>query len=439
MKNAIKKEYAKYVGLSVVGMVCVSCYVFVDTFFIAMALESDGLTALNLSIPVFSIVHGIGLMISIGGATQYTILKNKGEDFNTIFTHSLVVAGLAAIVFMIVGLFFTTPLAKTFGAAGTILPMVTAYIQTILYFSPVLILNILLIVFIRNDHNPKLAMAAMVVGSFSNIVLDYIFLFPLSMGMFGAALATGLSLTLSVAVLSLHFLTKNNQLHLRKCKLKIKQMMNIMPLGFSAFINELAFAVSLIVFNLIILGIEGNIGVAAFGIVANIAFVVIAMFTGVAQGIQPLISKGYGSGDRVLVKLILQYAIITVVSLGLAIYGIAYWKTNAIVAAFNNEANVVLAFLAANGIRIYFIGLIFAGVNIVVAAFFSAVDRPKMAVTISILRSFAVMVPMALMLSAMFGMNGVWASFVSTEFIVSMLSILFLYMKFKKIGDFKKI
>jgi len=372
------------------------------------------------------------LMIGIGGATKYTILKSKGEDYeaNSLFTLSLIAGFFVAGLFVVIGVFFTASLAKMLGADADTLPLAMPYIQTILYFSPFFMLNSILIAFIRNDENPKLAMGAMVTGSFSNIALDYIFLFPLSMGMFGAALATGFSLVLSVCVLSLHFWKKKNQFGLRKCKIQIKKIMDFSLLGSSALINELSFAIALIAFNLVILEIEGNIGVAAYGIVANIAFVALLIFTGVAQGIQPLISKGYGTSDSALVKQILKYAMAFVLLLALAIYGISNLYSTVIVAAFNSEADITLASLAASGIRIHFIGLIFAGVNIVTAAFFSAIASAKTALIISMLRSCVLIIPMVIILSAMLKMYGVWASFVLTELIVSVLSVIFLHRKF---------
>ena len=408
-------------------MVCFSSYILADTFFIANALGSNGLAALNFSIPIFSLLQGFGLMIGIGGATKYTILKSKGEDHeaNSIFTLSLIAGFFIAVFFVAIGVFFTTPLAKMLGADADTLPLAAPYIQTVLYFSPFFMLSSILTAFIRNDDNPKLAMSAMVTGSLSNIVLDYIFLFPLSMGMFGAALATGLSLVLGVCVLSLHFWKKKNKFGLYKCKIQIWKIMDFSLLGSSALISELSFAIVLIAFNLVILKIEGNIGVAAYGIVANIAFVALLIFTGVAQGIQPLISKGYGTSDNVLVEQILKYAIALVLLLAFAIYGILNLYSTVIVAAFNSEADTTLALLAANGIRVHFIGLIFAGVNIVAAAFFSAIANAKTALIIATLRSGVLIIPAVIILSTILKMDGVWISFVLTELIVSVLSIIF--------------
>jgi Na+-driven multidrug efflux pump len=268
----------------------------------------------------------------------------------------------------------------------------------------------------------------MVTGSFSNIALDYIFLFPLSMGMFGAALATGLALVLSVCVLSLHFWKKKNQFWLSRCKLSIIKTAKIMLLGSSAFITELSFAIALITFNLTILTITGNTGVAAYGIVANIAIIAICIFVGVAQGIQPLVSKGYAAGDSFLLKQTLKYAITVVSILALVIYGVIFFQSANIASIFNSESNAELALLATTGLKIYFIGILFAGINIVVAAFFSAIANAKTGLIISILRSCVIIIPMVLFLSAILRMNGVWLAFVITEFLVSVLSIKFLLL-----------
>ena len=431
VKPTILKDFTKYVSLNVLGMISLSCYVLVDTFFIARALGPDGLVALNLSIWIFSVMHGVGLMIGIGGATQFAILKGKGEDTNSVFPHSLFIGLFAAIIFVAVGMFFPARLANALGADAVILPMASVYMQTLLYFSAFSLLNNILIAFIRNDNNPKLAMAGMVTGSFSNIVLDYIFLFPLSLGMFGAALATGLSFILSLIVLSFHFLSKNNKIRLLKCKLRIKKIINIIYLGASAFISELSFAVVLIIFNLVILRIAGNIGVAAYGIVANIAFVPMSIFPGVAQGIQPLISRGYGARDNGLVKQVLKYAIFVVVGLSLIIYTAAFIYTASIVSLFNSEANVTLASLATTGIRIFFIGFTFAAINIIAAAFFSAIAAAKWGLIISLLRGCFIIIPMVIFLSGIFQMYGVWLSFVLTELIVCVLSVLLLRKKIK--------
>jgi len=430
-KKVIFREYTKYVGLSVVAMVCVSLYVLADTWFISVALGLNGLAALNISIAVFGIIHSSGLMIGIGGATYYTIQKNSGKNSDTILTHALVHGLFVVVIFITVGLFFTPQVARLLGAEGVILTMAVDYMRTLLIFSPILVINNILLAFVRNDNNPKLAMAGMVVASFANIIFDYIFLLTMELGMFGAALATVLAFTLSLIIVSAHFFTKNNRLKIRKCKIKIKEMLKIDLLGSSTLINELAFAVSLIVFNLVILRIEGNTGVAAFSVVANVAIIVITIFTGVAQGIQPLISRGFGVGDRVLINQTLKYALITVVAISLFVYGITFFNADAIVAIFNSESDTVFAYLVTYGLRIYFIGLLFAGINFVASAFFSAIDSAKEAVAISMLRGSVIIIPATIILGEIFAMTGVWFAFLTTELVVALVSVMFLYIKLK--------
>ena len=430
-KKAVFREFIKYVGLSVAAMVCFSIYILADTWFVSRALGSNGLTALNISIAVFGVMHSFGLMIGIGGATHYAILKSKGKNADAVFTHAIVHSLLIAAIFVTVGIFLTPQVAGLLGAKGEILPMAVSYIRTILLASPIFFVNNILIAFVRNDNNPKLAMAGMVTASIANIIFDYIFLFHWHLGMFGAALATCLAFMLSLIIVSSHFWTKNNRLKLSKCKIRIRELLTMDSLGSSALINELAFAVSLIVFNLVILGIEGNIGVAAYGVVANIAMVVITIFTGIAQGIQPLISIGYGLGDRFLVRQTLRYALITVSVIVLFVYIIIYFYASRITSMFNSEADAVFASLATHGLRVYFIGLLFAGVNFVVSAFFSASDSAKEAVAISILRSCVINIPMVIILGAVFGMSGVWSAFIATELVVALAAAVLLCLKFK--------
>jgi len=432
-KREIRKDFAKYVSLSILGMLSFSGFVIIDTLFIAAALGSNGLAALNISIAVFSILQGVGLMVGIGGATRFGILQSEGRNANDTFMHSLALAGFFALILVMIGAFFTPSLAQLLGANYATLDMTVEFIRTILLFSPAMMLNNVLIAFVRNDNNPKLSMAGMVAGSLSNIVLDYVFLFPLGLGLFGAALATGISVILSIGILSLHFTKGQNHFRLARCKLHLKKIWDVIILGSSTLVGELAFAIALITFNLVILNLEGNIGVAAFGIVANIAVVALNVFVGVAQGVQPLMSKGHGLRDSQMVKLNLKYATALVFVLTMLVYTVVSIFSAPIVAAFNSEGNVTLAQLAVNGLRIYFIGLIFAGLNMIVSAFFSAVDNPEKGLFISLLRSCVVIIPMLLVLSTLWGMNGVWFSFVFTELIIGGLAVIFVFRKLREL------
>ena len=425
MEKSIFKDFSKYVSLNILGMIGISCYILADTFFVSKALGAKGLAALNLSISIYSIINGIGLMIGMGGATRYSILNSKGEDdkSNRIFSMSMILGLVLGVLFLSIGLVGSKPLANILGADAETLTLANTYLKTILIFAPFFILNNLLLVFVRNDNSPRLSMIAMLTGSISNVILDYVFIYPLGMGMFGAAFATSLAPIISIGVLSIHFVTKNNSFVFEKVKLKIDLIKDIFSLGLSSFINEVSSAVVLITFNLVILGIAGNTGVASYGIVANISLVGIAVFTGLSQGIQPLISRAHGVKDDERVNKILKYGLTTTFILSLVIYFGVYTQADGIAHIFNSENNQQIATFASRGLKIYFIGLIFAGINIVVASALSAMEYPRNAFIISVGRGFVVIVPAVIIFSSLFQMTGVWLSFVVTELIVFIVAM----------------
>ena len=227
--------------------------------------------------------------------------------------------------------------------------MTNTYLKVILLFAPAFMMNDILICFVRNDGNPQLSMAAMLTGSLSNVILDYIFIFPCQMGIFGAVFATGLAPVISIMVLSLHFLRHNT-------RSSVKETLSSLSLGFPSLITEFSSGIVIIVFNAIILKIMGNTGVAAYGIIANISLVAIAIYTGIAQGVQPLISREYGNNNMSNAKYLLNYALCAVVILSAAIYSAVFFGADPIASIFNSEGNALLQSTAVCGMKLYFIG-----------------------------------------------------------------------------------
>ena len=431
MENSIFRSFIKYAGLNILGMIGVSCYILADTFFISKALGATGIAALNLSISVYSVVHGIGLMLGIGGASRYSILLSQGKDkkANIVFTTAIKTGVAVGMILMMIGVFGSNVISLALGADYTTLPLTRTYLTTILCFSPFLIINNILISFVRNDHNPKLSMLAMLVGSLSNIILDYVFMFPLKMGMFGAAIATCLAPIISSSILLIHFTGRNHKLVFLNCRFIWSLLPDLFRLGLSALINEVSSAVVLITFNLVILGLEGNLGIAAYGIGANIALVVIAVFTGLAQGIQPLISYYYGLRKDKQLRRIRNYAYVASFFIALIIYLGVLFYVDQVIAIFNSENHKVIELLAKRGLEIYFLGFFFAGVNIITAMYLSATEAARDAFLISISRGLVVIVPLVFLLSRIWNMDGVWLSFVLTELIVTVLAITLIHAR----------
>lgn len=411
------KIFTKYVSFNIIGMLGISCYILADTFFVAKALGALGLASLNFAIAVYSIMNGAGLMIGIGGATAFSIFKGKGENKNNAFLCSVISGAVFAFIFIMAALLFSEDISFLLGADKSTVEYTNIYIKTLLLFSPFFLLNNIVITFVRNDNNPQLAMFAMLVSSFSNIILDYIFMFIFSWEMFGAVIATCFSPIISLLILSLHFIRKKNTFKLNFNKVNFSEIFNVLKLGTSSLVCELASSVSLIVFNLILAKTEGNIDVAAYGIIANIAFVVTSVFTGIAQGTQPLVSTCYGSGEFKKLSEILKLSVISSAVLSAIIYVILFAFTNEVVSAFS-ENDVILENIAISGVRLYFTGFFFAGINIVATAILSASSKYKTALLLSVLRSCIVLIPAVIIMNAIIGIIGIWLSFTITELIV---------------------
>mgnify|MGYP002510207180 CR=1 FL=1 len=434
-KNLLK-EFIKYISFNIMGQLAYSCYTLADTFFVSSALGSNGLAALNLAFPVLCFINGIGLMIGIGGGTKFTVSRIRGEKdkADKVFTNSVYLVILFSFLFVLTGMLLSGKIVHLLGVDDSIFTMTNTYLRTMLFFAPAFLTNNLLQCFIRNDGRPSLSMAAMITGSLSNVVLDYIFVFPLEMGIFGAILATGLAPIISIMVLSPYIIKRKNSFHLTTCLPEFKRIVDIISGGVPALVTEASSGITMIVFNSIILRLEGNAGVAAYGIIAAVSLVVVAIYTGLSQGIQPIISKSHGLRNKGDVKAILRYSFITVVLLSAAIYSVIFFGAQLIAAVFNSEHNEVLQQIAVTGLKIYFISCPFVGFNVIASTCFASTENPKPANIISILRGFIIIIPMAFLMSALLKMLGVWLAFPLTEFVAAVTGIgLFKYGSNKQI------
>ncbi|MDE6846196.1 MAG: MATE family efflux transporter [Lachnospiraceae bacterium] len=437
--RTLLKEFIQYVSLNVCGMIGLSCYILADTFFVANGLGADGLTALNLAIPIYSFVHGCGLMLGMGGATKYSIFKGqeKDKEADQTFTNALCLALIFAVVFILVGILFSSKIALLLGADGKVFDMTKTYLKVILLFSPAFMLNDVFICFVRNDGKPKLAMTAMLTGSLSNILLDYLFIFPLQMGILGAVLATGFAPIISMCILSSHRIRKQHHFHLLRFKLSFDLTARIISLGIPSLVTEVASGTVIIVFNTIILRLQGNVGVAAYGVIANLSLVVTAIYTGIAQGMQPLASHAYGNKDKSSINKILKYALVSMLFLSVCIYLGFLSAAEPIASIFNSEGNAQLQQIAVYGLKLYFAAIPFAGFNIILSTYFTATEKALPGQIISLLRGFVIILPMAFLLSFFFGMTGIWLSYPVTEGIVAVIGVLLLLKYSHKLSAYQ--
>ena len=420
----LTKQFVKYVSQNIFGLLGTSCYILADTYFIAQAAGTDGVTLLNLCLPIYNFIFAIGSMIGLGAATRYAILRAQGDEkAQRYFSNAIFCACILAVPFVLAGIFCPDGLLRLMGGDAGIVALGENYARIFLLFTPFFMCNYVVASFVRNDGDPSLAMVATLSGSLFNVVFDYIFIFPMGLGLPGAALATAISPMLSIAICSTHFLKQSNTVAFVRKAPSLRLLAQSCQLGISGFVGELSSGVTTTVFNFLLLRLAGNVAVAAYGVVANFALVATAIFNGVAQGAQPLVSQCYGRNEMAGAKKLLLLGCGTALGLAAVLYGVVFGFTDSLVALFNSENSALMAEFAHSGMRIYFGGYFFAGCNIVAAGYLGAVDRPTEASITSLCRGMAAIVVCSLVLSALFGMAGVWAAFPASEAITFALTL----------------
>lgn len=423
----VRKEFYRYTSLSVLGMLGMAGTILADTFFVSDKLGAQGLAALNIAICIFGLINGLGLLFGIGGATCYTIAHARGQKgrANEAFSTAMWLSAITGVILWAAGMFFSREIVTLLGASGEILPMAEIYMRTILCFAPFFILRHVYVSFLRNDGAPRLAMAAMLLGSLANIVLDYFFIYPMNMGIFGAALATALTPVLSILLCLPHLLGKKIGFHMARRCLRWVEIRRILGFGSAAFVNEFSSGIVLVVFNLLVLRYAGNMGVAAYGIVANLALVVMAVYTGMSQGVQPLLSRAYGLGDMAQVRQVSRHSILVSTVLGALVVAGSFAFTTELVAIFNQEHIAQLQAIAESGLRIYFVSFLFLGANFTMTSLFSATERSHCGFVLSFFRGCAGIIVTAVVLAMMWGLDGVWLSIPAVEAVTVLLGMYF--------------
>lgn len=422
MTASIQKRFFRYVIPNIFGMMSISAYFLADTYFISKGVGPDGLTALNLVLPIYSLILGVGNMIAIGSATRFRILRAVGdEEANQYFGNALFFAILCSLPFVIVGAVFPEALVRLLGAEGSVITPSIDYSQVFLWFTPFFMCNHICAAFVRNDGAPTVAMIATITSSIFNIVMDYILMFPLGLGMTGAALATAFAPIIAITINLSHLLSKRSTVHLRHVRPSVRRFIHACRLGVAALVGDLALGITTLVFNFLILGLVGNIGVAAYGIIANIAYVAGAIFNGLSQGAQPLFSQYYGEGHWHALAKVQRLAFITGFVLALAITALTNFFAEPIAAIFNSTGNVEMGILAIQGIKLYFPGYLFAAFNITATCYLAATTAANWATLTSLLRGAIITIPCAFLLSTLFGMTGVWSTFAAAEAITLLI------------------
>lgn len=409
-RSEIRSRFFRYILCNMISSLGVSVYILIDTFFIAKGMGTEGIAALNLCLPVFSFMNGFGLMFGMGGGGKFSMMYCRVERIETdrIFVNAFCGALGVSMIFLGIGLFFSRPFTRFLGADASIFEMSHSYLQTVLCFAPAFLMNHLLTCFLRNDAAPGIAMAGVLGGSLANIILDYVFIFPFEMGMRGAALATCISPLISLLIISLHFITGWNAFRLRLMHPSREIIREIAGLGLHALVTEVSGGIVIMVFNAILYRLLGNTGIAAYGVITNLAIVFVALFTGLSGGVQPLMCSFHGKQDTDSLRYLLRLSVSSALVLAALSYGAVFEYTAPLVGLFNESGNPGMQRIAEHGLRLYFLFLPFSGINAVLSVFFTSNEMPGRSQLISLLRGAVLVIPIACICYGMRSVSGIW-------------------------------
>lgn len=426
-RSAIRHEVGQYIIRNIFASSGLSLYILVDTVFIAAAGGTFGLAALNISLPVFNFFNSLGLLFGIGGSTIYSINKLKDpKKVETLFGKLLLFCILLGCGFAILLNLFPTQILTILGAEGQTMAVALGYFRIIALGAPLFMCNYVCVNFIRNDGNPQLTMIATLSATLVVVFLDWLLIFVFNLHMLGAAIATLFSPLTSLTVLTFHRKNKQRQLKLKFAFPEPKTLLKAASLGIPSFLTEMSTGVSIFVFNWVLLKLSGNYAVAAYGVIANIAIVVLALSNGIALGVQPIASREYGKRNWENVKTAMKLGIQVAFGLACLLYFILVVFKTPIVSVFNHDHSAKLAQIAVNGLPLYFLSVFFASQNLVIMLSLAAIERAKMAFVLSLLRGYFILIATVLIFAKFFGVNGVWLSVPFTEACVCALGFYFL-------------
>ncbi len=435
-EGKIHTLFFRYAVPQMVGLLFNSIYTIVDGVFIGNRLGRDAMAAAAVSVPLIEILISLALAVASGAAVMIATRLGQGKitAAQKIFNTAIWMIGSTGLLIALAGNLLLRPLAELLGATPDILDEAAAYLWYIVTFAPFQLFSFLLGGMVRNDGRPKLAMTAMILGAVSNIVLDYVFMYPLNMGIAGAALATAVGPIFSVLILLPHFILKKGKLYFIRCSVQSKDIKQILFYGFPSFIMEFTIGMVTFIYNFAIKYFGfGEIGLAAYLVIGYLMLILLTIFLGMAEGLQPVFSYFMAIGAEKKNRDIRLFSTGIFLGAGIISYGLIVFFAGDFFSIFSPNDLELVAFAQSKSMA-YFCGFFFAGFNILMISFWQSTAGTKEALIISLSRSLLWPSVLMITLPLIFGRETIWIcqslSETATACIAIMLQLLF--NKFKR-------
>ena len=298
-QRSLLAQFLRFSSATVASLMVFSLYSIVDGLFVAKGVGDYAMAAVNLAVPFTNVMFSIAVTFAVGTSTILSIYLGQGnrEHANRLFSQNLVLLVIIGLTITALVLVFLEPFALLLGAEEETLGYTMSYLRGLAPFATCFIVSYNLEILVKTDGRPMLAILTVCIGCLTNCVLDYVAIFVLNWGAWGAAFATGLSQLLTCVIYITHFFGKHTTFHLVRFRPEGSIYRRLIPIGLADGVTELCNGVMIFLFNHVILRCIGTDGLVSYTIIAYTNTLVVNIMLGVSQGSQPLVSFQYGRKD----------------------------------------------------------------------------------------------------------------------------------------------
>lgn len=424
----------KFTLPTIAMMIFTSIYGVVDGVFVSNCVGSDAFAAVNLIMPIIMILGSVGFMIGTGGSAivSKTLGEGKKEKANEYFSMLVYLCVVSGVILSVIGIIFTGPIAVLLGAKGSIAKDCVTYGRTVFFMLTGLFLQNAFQSFLVVAEKPKLGLFVTLLAGFTNMFLDFLFVYVLRFGVFGAALATRISQFVGSVIPIIYFAGgKNNVLKLTKCRFNKDIIIKTCINGSSEMVTNMSMSLVNILYNMQLMKYIGTNGVVAYGIIMYVGFIFVGTYMGYAVGSAPVISYHYGAGNKDELKNLLKRSLTIIIVSSVVMTLIAEIIAGYLAGIFVSYDNNLLE-LTTEAIRIYAVSYLISGVNIFASSFFTALNNGVVSAVISFMRMFVFQIVMILLLPVVLGISGIWTAVIAAEVLSVVISVMFLVKNRKK-------
>ena len=424
--NPKVKQLCSYIFPAVGSLFVTYLYNVMDGIFVGHGIGSAALGAVNIGVPFITFAVAIVSMFPMGGATIIAIRMGRGDKdgANHAFMTALMLTVLTAVILTIAGTVFSKQIVDLSGArklGNEMRRMSADYLFYYSAFSLPMLMSNCLSVFVRNDGSPALSFVGMCTGAVSNIFLDWLFIFPLQMGVVGAAVASGLGQVFSLLVLLSHFIRKHGDLRIRCFTIQPVLIKKICRRGAPEAVTQLTTTVTALCYNLVLAGLVGDIGVSTYSILSFIYSLANAVLSGVAQGLQPLWGNSYGKQDTKEINDYFRFGITVNLVLSVLISASLVLFSEPAIRIFGRDLDLINTGVKA--LPIFSLSFIPMALNLIYTSLLYSTKRTKQSDIIAICRGIVVKAIAIFCIPVILGSKTIWAAPFVSEMITFAIAV----------------